>query len=112
VELRFPSPIFRTRMRLAAFVDAGMLWERGRPDLAPAALRITPGVGLRVATPLGPARLDLAYNPYSALRGTLFQTDSAGNLTKVQDNFAVDRRSRDPFFHIPLTLQFSVGQPF
>ncbi len=112
VELRFPSPIFSTRMRLAAFVDAGMLWERGRPDLAPAALRITPGIGLRVATPLGPARLDLAYNPYAALRGTLFQTDSAGNLTKVQDNFAVDRRSHDPLFHIPLTLQFSVGQPF
>jgi outer membrane protein insertion porin family len=112
IELRFPSPIFSTRMRLAAFIDGGMLWERGRPDLAPAALRITPGVGLRVATPLGPARLDLAYNPYSALRGTLFQTDSAGNLTKVQDNFAVDRRSRDPIFHIPLTLQFSVGQPF
>jgi outer membrane protein assembly factor BamA len=112
IELRFPSPIFSTRMRLATFVDAGMLWERGRPDLAPAALRITPGVGLRVATPLGPARLDLAYNPYSALRGSLFQTDSAGNLTKVQDNFAVDRRSRDPIFHIPLTLQFSVGQPF
>jgi len=93
-------------------VDAGMLWERGRPDLAPAALRFTPGFGLRVSTPLGPARLDLAYNPYSALRGTLFQTDAAGNLSKVQDNFAVDRRSHDPIFHIPLTLQFSVGQPF
>jgi hypothetical protein len=99
-------------MRLAAFVDAGMLWERGRPDLAPAALRITPGFGLRIATPLGPARLDLAYNPYSALRGTLFKTDSAGGLTKVQDGFAIDRRSRDPFFRIPLTVQFSVGQPF
>jgi len=110
VELRFPSPVLGTRMRLAAFVDAGMLWERGRPDLAPAALRITPGVGLRVGTPLGPARLDVAWNPYSALRGTLFKTDSAGALTKVQDDFAVDRRSR--FLGIPLTVQFSVGQPF
>jgi outer membrane protein assembly complex protein YaeT len=110
VELRFPSPVFATRMRLAAFVDAGMLWERGRPDLAPAALRVTPGVGLRVSTPLGPARLDLAYNPYSALRGTLFKTDSAGTLTKVQDGFAVDRRSH--IFGVPITVQFSVGQPF
>jgi outer membrane protein insertion porin family len=110
VELRFPSPVLGTRMRLALFVDAGMLWERGRPDLAPAALRITPGAGLRVGTPLGPARLDVAYNPYSALRGTLFQTDSAGALTKVQDNFAVDKRSF--FLGIPLTVQFSVGQPF
>jgi outer membrane protein insertion porin family len=110
VELRFPSPILATRMRLAAFVDGGMLWERGRPDLAPATLRITPGFGLRIATPLGPARLDLAYNPYSLLRGTLFQTDAAGNLTTVQDNFAVDRRSR--IFGVPITVQFSVGQPF
>ena len=112
IELRFPSPVLAARMRLAAFVDAGMLWERGRPDLAPAALRITPGVGIRIATPLGPARLDVAYNPYSLLRGTLFQADSAGTLTKVQDGFAVDRRSRDPLFNIPLTVQFSVGQPF
>jgi len=91
-------------------VDGGMLWERGRPDLAPATLRITPGFGLRISTPLGPARLDLAYNPYSLLRGTLFQTDAAGNLTTVQDNFAVDRRSR--IFGVPITVQFSVGQPF
>jgi outer membrane protein insertion porin family/translocation and assembly module TamA len=112
IELRFPSPVLATRMRLALFVDAGMLWERGRPDLAPAALRITPGFGLRVGTPLGPARLDIAYNPYSALRGTLFKTDTTGALTRVQDDFAVDRRSRDPLFKIPLTVQFSVGQPF
>ncbi len=112
VELRLPSPVFASRMRLAAFVDGGMLWERGRLDLAPAALRVTPGFGLRIATPLGPARLDLAYNPYAALRGTLFKTDSAGALTKVQDGFSVDRRSRAPLIGIPLTVQFSVGQPF
>jgi outer membrane protein assembly complex protein YaeT len=110
VELRLPSPIFPSRMRLAAFLDAGMLWERGRTDIAPARLRFTPGVGLRVATPLGPARLDIAYNPYALLPGTLFKTDSAGALTKVQDGFSVDRRSR--LFGVPLTFQFSVGQPF
>jgi outer membrane protein assembly complex protein YaeT len=110
LELRLPSPIFPSRMRLAAFLDAGMLWERGRPDLAPARLRFTPGFGLRIATPLGPARLDIAYNPYSLLPGALFRTDSTGALTKVQDGFSVDRRNR--IFGIPLTFQFSVGQPF
>lgn len=110
VELRLPSPIFPSRIRLAAFVDAGMLWERGRADIAPARLRFTPGFGLRIGTPLGPARLDIAYNPYSLLPGTLFRTDSAGALTKVQDGFSVDRRSR--ILGVPLTFQFSVGQPF
>ena len=110
VELRFPSPILASRMRLAAFLDAGMLWQRGRPDIAPARLRFTPGIGFRLATPLGPARLDVAYNPYTLLPGTLFKTDSSGALTKVQDGFSVDRRSR--VFGVPLTVQFSVGQPF
>ena len=110
VELRLPSPILPSRMRLAAFLDAGMLWERGRTDLAPARLRLTPGFGLRIGTPLGPARLDIAYNPYSLLPGALFRSDSTGALTKVQDGFSVDRRNR--IFGVPLTFQFSVGQPF
>ena len=59
---------------------------------------------------IGPARLDVAYNPYTLLPGTLFKTDSSGALTKVQDGFSVDRRSR--LFGVPLTVQFSVGQPF
>jgi outer membrane protein insertion porin family len=110
LELRLPSPIFPSRMRLAAFLDAGMLWERGQTDIAPARLRFTPGFGFRIATPLGPARLDIAYNPYTLLPGTLFKTDSSGALTKVQDAFSVDRRSR--ILGVPLTFQFSVGQPF
>ena len=29
VELRVPSPVFSSRLRLAAFVDAGGVWDRG-----------------------------------------------------------------------------------
>jgi outer membrane protein assembly factor BamA len=53
-EVRVPSPIWSSRVRLAAFVDAGSLWERGKGNLAPFTLRITPGFGIRIATPLGP----------------------------------------------------------
>ncbi len=105
VELRLPSPVFPSRTRLAAFVDAGSLWERGRTDLVPARLRITPGVGVRVGTPLGPARLDVAYNPYLLPPGALYQTDPAGGLTLVQDRFQLRQGRR-------FTFQFSVGQPF
>src|SRR5690606_21429883 len=65
VELRFPSPVFSERLRLAAFIDGGALWQRGVANAEGPRVRVTPGFGLRVGTPLGPARRDLAYNPYS-----------------------------------------------
>jgi outer membrane protein insertion porin family len=113
VELRVPSPIFPQRLRLAAFLDAGSLWERGREgELGRARLRFTPGFGLRIATPLGPARLDLAYNGYAAIPGPLFVADTTGNLQQIRETFSIDRRSRPLGLGIPLTFQFSVGQPF
>jgi outer membrane protein assembly complex protein YaeT len=106
VELRVPSPILSSRLRLAAFVDAGGAWQRGGADRT-AVIRVTPGVGLRVATPLGPARLDVAYNPYKLQPGTLFQFDDSGNLTPVpgQGSYILSR-ARKFTFHI------AVGQPF
>jgi hypothetical protein len=68
---------------------------------------VTPGVGLRIATPLGPARLDVAYNPYKLQPGPLFQFDPAGNLTPVlgQDSYVLPRKSK-------YTFHIAVGQPF
>ena len=106
VELRVPSPILSSRLRLAAFVDAGGVWQRG-PNQRTTVIRVTPGVGLRVATPLGPARLDVAYNPYKLQPGTLFQFDDAGNLFPVpgQGSFVLPRSNK-------WTLHVAVGQPF
>jgi outer membrane protein insertion porin family len=106
IELRLPSPIFSSRLRLAAFVDAGGAWERQGPRSS-RVVRVTPGVGVRVATPLGPARLDVAYNPYKLQPGTLFQVDDAGNLTPVpgQSSYVLSRRGK-------FTFHFAVGQPF
>lgn len=105
VEIRVPSPIFTQRMRLAAFLDAGTVFERGNTN-APATIRFTPGVGLRFATPLGPARLDVAYNGYPRQPGALYQSNpNTGDLRKIADNFSSGRRSN-------LTFQFAIGQPF
>ena len=106
IELRVPSPILSSRLRLAAFVDAGGVWQRG-PNERTAVIRVTPGIGLRVATPLGPARLDVAYNPYKLQPGALFQFDQAGNLFPVpgQGSYVLPR-SRKFTFHV------AVGQPF
>jgi outer membrane protein assembly factor BamA len=104
VELRVPSPVFGSRIRLAAFVDAGGAWQRPEGDPV---IRVTPGVGLRVATPLGPLRFDVAYNPYRLQAGPLFQFAENGDLTPVpeQDAYVLDRDGR-------ITVHFAVGQPF
>jgi outer membrane protein insertion porin family len=106
IELRVPSPIFRSRLRLAAYVDAGGVWQRNEPN-SPAVIRVTPGVGLRLNTPLGPARMDVAYNPYKLQAGTLFQFDTTGVLTPVpgQDSYVLARKGK-------FTLHFAVGQAF
>jgi outer membrane protein assembly complex protein YaeT len=106
VELRVPSPVLSSRLRLAAFVDAGGVWQRGG-NARTAVIRVTPGIGLRVATPLGPARLDVAYNPYKLQPGTLFQFDPAGNLTPVpgQSSYVLPREGK-------FTYHIAVGQPF
>jgi outer membrane protein assembly complex protein YaeT len=106
IELRVPSPVLSSRFRLAAFVDAGGVWQRGG-NARTAVIRVTPGVGLRVATPLGPARLDVAYNPYKLQAGTLYQFDPAGNLTPVpgQGSYILPRKGK-------FTFHIAVGQPF
>ncbi|HEY7683515.1 MAG TPA: BamA/TamA family outer membrane protein [Gemmatimonadales bacterium] len=105
LELRFPAPIWSRRLRLALFVDAGTLYERGKTNLAPIELRVTPGAGLRLNTPLGPARFDVAYNGYSQPPGALYLQRGDGTLTLVQSDFQQARRSH-------FTYHFSFGQPF
>ena len=104
VELRFPSPVFKERMRLALFVDVGGVWERGATDVL---IRMTPGAGIRVATPLGPARFDIAYNPSRLAPGQFYIAEPDGTLTPdpSREGFQLDRKSR-------FTLHFAVGQPF
>jgi outer membrane protein insertion porin family len=105
-ELRIPSPVFSSRLRLAAFVDAGGVWQRQGPSSS-RVVRVTPGVGIRLATPLGPARLDVAYNPYRLQPGPLLQFNSSGALTPVpgQGSYVLSRNRK-------FTFHFAVGQPF
>jgi outer membrane protein insertion porin family len=106
IELRVPSPILGSRLRLAAFVDAGGVWQRQGPSSG-RVVRVTPGLGIRIATPLGPARLDIAYNPYKLQPGTLFEADSSGTLTPVpgQNEYVLSRDRK-------YALHIAVGQPF
>ncbi len=73
-ESRLASPILKDFLQYALFVDAGAVWNERRAGLREQfpGLRVTPGVGIRVYTPVGPVRLDVGYNPYDRPAGAAF----------------------------------------
>lgn len=107
-ELRVPAPLLPDRLRLALFVDVGQVYERQSELFSFQNARVTPGIGLRVTTPLGPVRMDVAYNGYDQEPGPLrFQTDST--LVDFRPSY---QRHRPTSFWSRLVLQFAIGQAF
>jgi outer membrane protein insertion porin family len=47
--------------QLALFTDVGQVWEEPG-DFSVGDLEVTPGAGIRILTPIGPVRFDVAYN--------------------------------------------------
>jgi len=110
VELRVPAPIFPDRVRLGLFVDVGQVWERGDTGTTVSGLRVTPGLGLRFITPLGPVRLDAAYNGYPQEAGTLYflnKTNKSIKATRLRIHPGLP-----PGFWRRVVVQFAVGQAF
>ncbi|HYK11787.1 MAG TPA: BamA/TamA family outer membrane protein [Gemmatimonadales bacterium] len=109
-ELRFATPILPDRMRFALFVDVGQVWERGDSLNPISGLRVTPGAGLRFATPLGPVRLDAAYRSQGTEAGVLYYIDKNTHVLSVRD-----QQYQPPIpssFWQRLYFQFAVGQAF
>jgi outer membrane protein insertion porin family/translocation and assembly module TamA len=108
LELRVPLPGFSGRLFGAVFVDAGQVYVRGEDAFDYDRLRVTPGVGLRFETVIGPIRLDIGYNGYGPTTGPLYER--VGNeLMLLSENFTPP--PPDGFFN-RLRLHFSVGQAF
>ncbi|MFW6202584.1 MAG: BamA/OMP85 family outer membrane protein [Gemmatimonadota bacterium] len=106
VELRFPAPFGGDRLRLATFVDAGAVADVSLWRLGP--WRVTPGAGVRIRTPVGPIRVDLAYNPHGLSPGPLFAADpESGALVRLRDRFRPDFGLFDR-----LQLHLAFGEPF
>ena len=60
IELRFP--VVRDFIQGAAFLDFGQVFSENA-DLDLDRVELTPGLGLRYLSPIGPLRLDVAYRP-------------------------------------------------
>ncbi|HEX6590155.1 MAG TPA: BamA/TamA family outer membrane protein [Longimicrobiales bacterium] len=110
VELRMPSPFLTDLLDLAFFVDAGALSTGTLLDIQPEDLRYTPGFGLRINTPVGPARLDLAYRPHGPPVAPLLAPDPKDPDRLIEVDPAHQERERGwlPRFQFHL----AVGQAF
>jgi outer membrane translocation and assembly module TamA len=67
-------------LRWVVFLDAGRVWNNSG-NYAVTGLRATPGVGMRLVTPLGPFRVDVAYNPHGYEAGPAFFLQRASGTT-------------------------------
>ena len=74
VELRIVSPFLPELLKWTAFVDVGRVWNRGTgaDRLKFTTLAATPGIGVRIRTPIGYLRVDVAYNPYERPAGAAY----------------------------------------
>ena len=60
------------KLQIALFADAGTVFETNAQEFRWRDVRVTPGFGVRLDTPLGPFRVDLGYNPYEQRAGRAF----------------------------------------
>ena len=123
-----------SQLQLATFVDVGDVWEAHSDGFHFGDLRATPGVGLRLVTPLGPFRVDIGYLPYEPRAGrALYFTprDANGNFGQIRcaspgNSVSVDPNKPGDIFTCPssfrpssargvlsrLAFHFGLGQAF
>ena len=110
VEYRFP--IWRA-LGGAAFVDAAFVGSAGLLQLASGDGAVTPGLGIRYKSPVGPIRVDVGYNP--GIAEDLPVYTAVTNAKGQKQIIALDAfRRYDPVqsFFDHLTFHFSIGQAF
>ncbi|HSC31325.1 MAG TPA: BamA/TamA family outer membrane protein [Gemmatimonadaceae bacterium] len=127
LELRTPSPFLRDLVQLAGFVDAGLVWNRPTDHVSLGDVRLTPGIGVRVNSFVGPFRVDVAYNPYQSSLGSVYFVDQSSDALRcVSPHNPFDRGVVVPGVDCPstfrpvqtgsffsrLTFNFSIGQAF
>ncbi len=75
LELRLRSFLLPELVQFALFVDAGEVWNRRQAGLGGfGTFKVTPGVGVRVNSLIGPLRVDIGYNPYARPAGPAYIT--------------------------------------
>jgi outer membrane protein assembly factor BamA len=117
VEYRFPIA-FRRKLWLAGFIDGGIVGAGALPslrdivDITRGVSAITPGIGFRYTSPVGPIRVDVGYNP-SRTEMLPIATETIVNgerkiiLLKTPRSYTPARTLLDR-----MTLHLSIGQAY
>ena len=146
-EARLRSPFYPELVQFTLFADAGDVWQRGRYPGATAHkasalwlndLKWTPGVGVRVFTPVGPFQANVGYNPFTRPAGPIYYdqapnakgfaplycvspgntipavTNANGDLEQQSSSScpATFRPGQSTSFFSRLTITFSIGPDF
>lgn len=115
-EARLRSPFYPELIQFTLFADAGDVWQRGRAiggsrhkasALWLNALKWTPGIGVRVFTPVGPFQANVGYNPFVRPPGAIY-FDQAPDATGFAPLYCVSPGNRIPAVPRGLTVG---GQP-
>jgi outer membrane protein assembly factor BamA len=99
---------------VVGFVDVGQTWASLTDRSPPIA---TPGAGLRYFSPIGPIRLDIAYNPSKPTLLPVVAVLADGSIQEVNvpylyDPFTFDNPSAFTEFWRRLQLQLAIGEAF
>jgi hypothetical protein len=79
-EYRLRDPFFLPDLlQYTFFIDGGDAWTRS-PTQSGLRLKWTPGLGVRVISPVGPVQVNVAYNPYPRGSGSLFYNPDVNTL--------------------------------
>jgi len=128
-ELRMRPPFLRDLLQFALFLDGGQVYNRRSETVRLDQFRWTPGIGLRIGSPVGPIRFDLAYNRHAQQRGPAYaivRDPGTGNPSRLRcvspgntlpNGFGVGCPAsftprQDESFFQKLTFHFSIGQAF
>jgi hypothetical protein len=110
-----------SNLQIAVFTDLGLIriaeTEDAPARFSPTRAVLTPGAGILALTPLGPFRIDLAYNPTPRQRYPLFTHDEeTGDQVHLGDVFFDPISVGDPSalqkVRRRMQLQLSMRQPF
>ncbi len=101
-EYRIADLFFPRLLQYTLFTDAGDVWTRGTPGtgLSVSHLKWTPGIGIRLFTPVGPVQVNVGYNPYPQPRGPIYYDASVNRETGVAPLYCVS-----PGNTIPVSVQ-------
>ena len=103
-DYRFRSPVLPQLLQFTFFTDVGTVWNRNTfTSFGGFSPSWTPGLGVRVFTPLGPIQVNAGYNPYPPKFGEALFTPGPGLATQGFKNVYCAVPDNMPLADVPLS---------